>query len=430
MRVAQINVTATLSTGRIAVGIGQALKREGHKTLLAFSRGYAPSDIPWVRVGNAADVALHGAYARLTDRAGFFGKHATRKLVKQLRRYCPDVIHLHNLHGYYLHLPTLFAYLAKVNVPVVWTLHDCWAYTGHCPYYTMAEGTASRNEGKTHRAGTTYGCDRWLQGCGKCPRLHAYPASLFADQSARNWKEKRRLFTSIPDLVLVTPSQWLLGEVRRSFLGQYPSLCIPNGIDVNAFRPCESEEELAAVMRRYGLDEVDGRKLVLGVAGKWEERKGLSDFVQLAEELGDDYCVTLVGMTEGEIRRLPARMLGLPRVHSVRELSALYTAADIHVSLSREESMGMTLIEAMACGTQVLCYGATALPENVTPEVGAVVAMGDVAGAAREVRRLCEEPKSAAACRRWAERYDQNERFCQYVRLYEDLLGYGAEPER
>lgn len=427
MRVAQINVTATLSTGRIAVEISRILGEEGHKALIAFSRGYAPTDVPWIRVGNRVDMLWHAFWARLTDRAGFASRFATKKLVKQLKAYRPDLVQLHNLHGYYLHLPTLFRYLRKENVAVVWTLHDCWAYTGHCAYYTMAKGSASRTEGRTHRNRTTHGCDRFQKGCGHCPLKHAYPQSLFLDQSNRNWHEKRALITALHNLTLVTPSHWLKEEVQKSFLRHYPVFVLPNGLDLTAFRPCEDAEYLEDVIQKHNLGELGERRMLLSVASTWDERKGLRDFQELSEYLGEEYLIVLVGLSEWQRERLPKNILGIGRTESIHELCALYTAADLYVSLSHEETMGMTLLEAMACGTQVLCYDATALPESVTEAVGSVVPLGHLQAVISEVDRLCASPKSAAACRAQAEKYEKHKRFQEYVRVYEWALGYEKE---
>ncbi|NLV58925.1 MAG: glycosyltransferase [Clostridiales bacterium] len=421
MRVAHINVTATLSTGRIAVDISRVLEERGHKALVAFGRGTAPAQVPYLRVGSAPEMALHLAWARLTDRSGFAGRTATRAMVKKLDRYRPDIVHLHNLHGYYLHLPTLFQWLAKTGVPVVWTLHDCWAFTGHCAYYTMANGDASRREGHTHRQRTTRGCDRYKKGCGHCPLRRAYPASLLVDQSARNWREKKALVHGLRSLWLVTPSRWLAGEVKQSFLSYYPVRVIPNGVDLTAFRPCEDAEYLSDVWHKYHLDELENRKILLGVASVWEERKGLADFFELASLLGDEYRIVLVGLSPLQREMLPMNVIGLSRTENLRELCALYTAADLYLSLSHEETMGMTLIEAMACGTQVLCYDATAMPESVTPAVGAVVPLGNLQAVAAQVNVLCQAPKDPKACRKHARLYDKALRFGEYVDLYEEI---------
>lgn len=423
MRVVQINVTATLSTGRIATDISRVLMGRGHKALVAFGRGFGPTDVPWIRIGSRVEMAWHLLWARLTDRAGFASRWATRRLVRQLSAYRPDIVHLHNLHGYYLHLPTLFGWLAKTEVPVVWTLHDCWPYTGHCAYYTSAPGDASRREGRTHRRATTRGCDRYKRGCGKCPLLRGYPTSLLLDQSARNWRQKKAMENRLRSLWLVTPSQWLAQEVGRSFLRDYPVTVIPSGIDLQAFRPCEDAEYLADVWSRYHLEELEQRRILLSVASVWEPRKGLEDFYELSKRLGDGYRIVLVGLTEWQRERLPGNIIGIPRTENLRELCALYTAADLYVSLSHEETMGMTLVEAMACGTQVLCYDVTALPESVTPAVGAVAPLGNMEAVAAQVERLCDNPKDPRACRAHAESYEKSARFQDYVDLYEWIMG-------
>lgn len=426
MRIAQINVVAGLSTGRIAIQLCRLSEQDGHKALLFHSRDHAPVDIQSWRIGTTKDTYIHLGLSRLTDRAGFFSKKATEELVKKLKLYKPDLIHLHNLHGYYLHLPTLFAYLKEVDLPVVWTLHDCWAFTGHCAYYTTAKNAPPFKPGKRRRAKTeTIGCDRWMNGCGKCVQRHSYPCSWFRDQSARNWREKRALFTGLSHMVLVTPSQWLRDEVKSSFLKGYPVYVLPNGLDLATFRPCPSEEYMYDIVRSYGLERTDGRRLVLSVAAVWDERKGLEDLILLAQKLGPEYCVAAVGLDKYQMDALPKNtVLGIRRTGNTNDLCALYTAADLCVSTSREETMGMTLLESLACGTQVLCYDATALPEIVTPEVGEVVPLYDVDALADAVRALCDHPKSAEACKARAAEYESTRRFEGYIRLYESMYSH------
>ena len=405
MRVAHINVTSGFSTGRIAVDICQGLASHGHRALLCYSRGAPPQGVPSLRVGSRADVLVHALGARLLDRAGFFSRAATRRLLTQLRLFKPDVIHLHNLHGYYLHVPLLLRGLAALGVPVVWTLHDCWAFTGHCAYYSMAS------------------CGRWQQGCGHCPQRHAYPASLLVDQSARNWKEKRDAIRALPNLTLVTPSLWLGQEAQRSFLRRYPIRVIPNGIDLATFRPSDEPGLMENVVRRYGLWELGERKMLLSVASTWEPRKGLADLIALSECLREDLQLVVLGLSKRQLADLPPKLLGIPRTQSIRELRALYTVASLCISASHEETQGMTLLEALACGTQVLCYAATALPETVTPDVGEVVPEGDIRALAEACARLCDHPRAPEACHARALAYDRRVCSAQYVGLYEEVLG-------
>ena len=299
MRIAQINVVASLSTGRIAVSLCRTAMQAGHRALICHSRDHAPADVPSYVIGSKAETLLDLALTRLTDRAGFFSRYATRRLIRQLDAYKPDLVHLHNLHGYYLNLPMLFAWLRKHDLPVVWTLHDCWAYTGHCAYYTMARG-AEPVDGRRRRAGREdrLGCDRWLGGCGRCVRRHAYPSSWFLDQSARNWRDKRELFCGLRHMVLTTPSEWLREEVKRSFLSGYPVYALPNGVDLTVFQPCSDEQFMRDVVRFYGLERSGGRRLVISAAAVWDERKGLDDLIDLSEALGPEYCVVAVGLDE------------------------------------------------------------------------------------------------------------------------------------
>lgn len=405
MRVAHINVTSGLSTGRIATDILTVLQELGHTGLLCYSRGYPPQGVPSYRIGNRADVLLHALGARLLDRAGFLSRMATRRLTRQLALYRPDVVHLHNLHGYYVDIRTLLQWLAKAGIPVVWTLHDCWAFTGHCAYYTWRR------------------CDRWREGCGQCPQLHTYPASLIVDQSRRNWREKRQAIRRLPNLTLVTPSLWLGSEVKRSFLGKRPIRVIPSGVDLQAFRPNDEPELQEDLVKRYNLSALAGKHILLSVASTWEPRKGLDDLMALSEVLPEGMMILALGLTPAQCANLPQGMLGIPRTENLRQLRALYTAADVCLSLSHEETQGMTLLEALACGTQVVCYAATALPELVTPEVGIAVPEGDIPAVAEACARLCAAPKTPHACRARAQQYEKRAQFAQYVGLYEELAG-------
>ncbi len=431
MRIAQINVVSGLSTGRIAVTLCRMAMDKGHRALLCHSRDYAPNDVPSYFIGLKgrkkrgrlyvkARSALHLAWARIADRSGFMSRLDTRRLVKQLEAFKPDILHLHNLHGYYLHLPTLFEYIKRTQIPVVWTLHDCWAFTGHCAYYTMAKNAPPLPGDK--RRSRQDGCERWLGGCGRCPLKHNYPASWLADSSARNWRDKRELFSGIKYMVLTTPSEWLRDEVSRSFLKDYPVYALPNGIDLTIFKPCEDQRYMLDVIVNSKLKKLGNRHLILSAASVWEPRKGLDDLIELSEELGTDYLVVAVGVDEYQEKVLPSEtMLGLPRAGNINDLCALYTAAELYVCASHEETMGMTLVEALACGTQVLCYDATAMPEIVTPEVGEVVPVGDIKTMADSVRRLCAAPKSARDCRARAAEYSADTRFAAYLSLYEKM---------
>lgn len=444
MRIAHINVTATLSTGRIAADLCRYARKAGHTVLLCYGRGDAPKDIPSLRIGDtllstreqdkplhrtiarmrsaaaAAGVYIHGGLSRITDRSGFYSSHTTRHFIAQLQKFQPELVHLHNLHGYYLNMPMLIDYLRENDIPVVWTLHDSWPYTGHCAYYHFPIRPYLRPE-DAPAASAPDACLQWQQGCSSCPLKNTYPASYVLDQSSRNYLDKWTLFTSLRRLALAAPSRWLCEEAGQSFFSAYPIHHLPNGIDTGMFAPCGDERLMERTAIRYGLNRLGNRRLVLSAAAVWDERKGLKDLIALSGALGSGYCVAAVGLNEKQIQSLPAGMLGIPRTESVEELCALYTIADLYISLSQGETMGMTLLEAMACGTQVLCYAAGAMPELVTPTCGEVTPVGNIAAAARAVARLCSQPKDPLACMEQAARYTPEKCYEGYLSLYRQM---------
>ena len=339
------------STGRIAAETCRELMKDGHECVLAFGRNKANcEDVPTVQIGTAWDYRLHGVRSRLLDDHGFGSKAATRRFLDWVREYDPDVIWLHNIHGYYIHIGLLFDYLRGCGKKIFWTLHDCWSFTGHCAYFDFA------------------GCDKWKTGCHHCPQKHTYPQSLLLDNSRRNYERKKLLFTGIPDLTLTVPSHWLESRVKQSFLGEYPVQVDYNKIDRTVFKPTPGD-----FREKYGLEK---KTILLGVASVWEERKGLKDFLALSSMLDDRYRIVLIGLSEEQRKNLPQNILGLPRTNSLEELAQAYTAADLFVNPSVEETFGMTAMEARCCGTEAIVYKDTACEEIVNQFGGIAVDRG------------------------------------------------------
>lgn len=391
MKVLQINSTCGYgSTGRIAVDILREVERTGGDGLIAYGRGEAPDGVNAYKITSERDVLLHGVFSRLTDRHGMYSKRATRRLVERIRAYDPDIIHLHNVHGYYLHIPTLFRYLKDCPKPIVWTLHDCWAFTGHCAYFSY------------------HGCERWKTGCHACPLKKQYPASLLWDNSKANYAAKRAWFTAPENVTLVTPSDWLADLVRDSYLGVFPVRVIRNGIDLTVFKPTAGD-----FREKHGLA---GKQIILGVASVWEERKGLADFLKLAAMLKADQHIVLVGLNEAQLAALPPTVLGIKRTESAEELAAIYSAADVFFNPTYEDNYPTTNLEAMACGTPVVTYRTGGSPESVAEGNGFVVERGDVAAAARAIR-------AANGCKTDSrDLFDAALRYKEYVALYNELL--------
>jgi len=339
------------STGRIAAEKCRELMGEGHHCVLAFGRIKANcDDIPTVQIGSSLDNKLHGIRCRLMDDHGFGSKAATCRFLKWVKEYDPDVIWLHNIHGYYIHIGLLFDYLRSCGKEIVWTLHDCWAFTGHCAYFDFV------------------GCDKWKTGCFDCPQKKSYPTSIGLDGSRSNYEKKKALFSGIPNLRLVVPSHWLKKRVKDSFLQDYPVEVVYHTINRDVFKPTPG-----TFRKKYGLD---GKTVLLGVASVWDARKGLSDFVELAGMLDEGYQIVLIGLTEDQIAALPENILGLPRTNSMEELVQAYSEADLFLNPSVEETFGMTAMEARCCGTEAVVYQNTACEEIVEQFGGIAVPKG------------------------------------------------------
>lgn len=352
MKVFQINtVCGTGSTGRIAVDLYHVLEKAGHQCCIAYGRGQAPDGIDSYKIETTAGFYLHTAFSRLTDKEGLYSASATQKLIEKIKDYAPDIIHLHNIHGHYLNYPLLFHFLSAYDKPVVWTLHDCWALTGHCAYFDYIR------------------CSRWKTGCEDCPQLRTYPISYLCDHSRENYALKKKLFTGVRRLHIVTPSQWLADLVKQSFLKMYDVSVIHNGIDVNVFKPTPSD-----FREKYHLQ---GKKIILGVASPWSSRKGLRDFIKLAKILNSTTVIVLVGINDKQLQSLPDNIIGLKRTSNAKELAEIYTAADVFFNPTYEDNYPTTNIESLACGTPVVTYQTGGSPECIQKNQGLVIKKGD-----------------------------------------------------
>lgn len=401
MKLLQINsVVNSGSTGRIAEEIGQAAISVGWDSLIAFGRDEKPSTSKLIKIGNDWDIKIHGLQTRLFDRHGLASKNSTRDFIKHFELFKPDIVHLHNIHGYYLNYELLFSFLKEVNIPVVWTLHDCWPFTGHCAHFSFV------------------GCEKWKSHCYSCPQKKEYPTSLIFDRSKKNFKLKKKRFTSLPNLTLVPVSNWLSCILKESFLKIYPIKVINNGINTEVFRPITDH--------KFRIKhQLEVKFILLGVASIWSPRKGLRDYLELSKLLDDNYQIVLVGLTREQINKLPDNILGLERTGSVEELVELYSAADIVLNLSYEETFGLTTAEGFACGTPGIVYNATASPELIDDSTGFVVEPGDLNGlmdAIKKIKVNGKEYYSNACVNRAQRHYRKEDRFKEYIELYESLL--------
>lgn len=397
----QINITANWgSHGRIAEEIGQLAMHNGWESYIAYGRWANPSKSHLIKIGSMWDERWHGVQSRLLDNHGLASKRATKQLISAIKEIKPDLIHLHNIHGYYLNYPLLFDYLYHAEIPVVWTLHDCWPMTGHCAYFTYAK------------------CEKWKKECSNCENLDSYPISYIIDNSRSNYAKKKKYFNIIRNLTLVPVSDWLSGIVTQSLLKKNTVKVIHNGVDVEIFKPW------GRGTLPKGL--LNGKKIVLGVSSKWEKRKGLEDFIKLRSILGPDYLIVIIGVSEAQKRQMPDGIIGICRTDNIEELVCYYSSADVFINPTYEDNFPTTNIEALACGTPVVTYRTGGSPEAIDNQTGIVVEVGDINGLVDGIKKICQsdhKEDTRRLCRERAVKYfNKDDRYREYLDLYQSLL--------
>lgn len=397
MKVVQVNTVCNTSTGRIMECIQRKAILQGYETYSFVGRRKPFQDIPCEKIGNPISFWIHVALTTALDRQGFGSRFHTHRIIKRIKEENPDIIHLHNLHGYYLNFPLLFRYLKEeYKGKVFWTFHDCWPLTGHCVHFAYA------------------GCERWKNQCYKCPMKSKYPISWFVDGSKKNYQIKKELFRSIQNLTIIVPSVWMETWVKESFLKDRTVCVVPNGIDLSAFRyRCDE-----TVYYNYHI--LNEKKVLLGVASVWDERKGLQDFIKLAAIIDKEkYQIVLIGLSNLQIRHLPAGITGIRRTENKQELASLYSRADIFINSSREESFSLVTVEAMACGTPVIVLNTSAVKELVTPECGVVIENTEAKSYVEAIKLVENYHFQREEVRKCAEKYNQNIMAERIVSLYE-----------
>lgn len=394
MKVAEINYGIRGSTGSIMLNIADMVRQQGGEAV-TFS---APKDEPAPKChryfGTKTENLVHRCFSVFTGISGTGSVRGTKALLAELEVFQPDVLHLHNLHGWFINLPMLFDFIRRHNIKTVWTLHDCWGFTAQCSHFSMEK------------------CEKWKSGCYRCPRYRLYPYT-YVDRTRKMWKLKKKWFSGVKDLTIVTPSQWLAGLVKQSFLGEYPVQVIHNGIDLSVFQPTESD-----FRQTYHIPE--DVCILLGVASSWTYRKGLDVFAELANRLDPKaYQIVLVGTDDRFTRELPENILCFHRTESPQELAKIYTAADLFINPTREEVLGLVNIEALACGTPVLTFDTGGSPECIDEICGSAVPCNDVDALEYKIVQIRQgNPFSAESCVKRAQNFDKKLKFAQYVDLY------------
>lgn len=441
MKILQVNtVIKGSSVGRIMADLYEAIKDSGNEARIAVGREPMPEGYEGVLIGNKGDFYQHVVKNFLQGEAGFGSVETTRKFLSWVDAEKPDLIHLHNIHGFYLQVEMLFEYIKKRDIPVVWTLHDCWSFTGHCAYYDFAA------------------CEKWKTGCHTCMQ-HAkvYPYAIFKDNTTASYARKRKAFCGVKNLTIVTPSHWLKKQVEQSFLKEYPVVVIPNGVDLSVFTPAKKDNE-GYSNKNAGCGnsngENDGKdskknnskgnnsendnkksdaniKTVLGVANIWELRKGLVYFEKLAKDLPDDYRVELIGVNKKQKRELKkkygGKVIARERTANVDELVEAYRNAAVFVNATLEDNFPTTNLEALACGTPVVTYETGGSGEAVTQETGIVVRRGSYDKLLEAVLDASGGRFLKEDCLKRAKEFDKKTRYEEYLKLYEEVSKKAAD---
>ena len=397
MKLLSVNSGNVGSTGKIMLEITQVANDLGIVGVVTYpaSRDNFKKKVDnKIIISNRYDRNIHLWLARITGYNGCFSRITTSVFLRKVKKFKPDVIHLHNLHNCYINLPQLFKFIKKNGIKTVWTLHDCWAFTGQCPHFTLE------------------GCEKWKDGCYGCSLYKQYPATCY-DNTKKMWKLKKKWFTGVDNMTLVTPSVWLSKLVKQSFLKEYPVRVINNGIDLSVFKPTESD-----FRKKYSLED---KFVILGIAFDWGIRKGLDVFLKLAGMLGDEFAIVLVGTTDEIDKQLPDNIISIHRTADQKELAEIYTACDVFVNPTREEVFGLVNAEALACGTPVITFNTGGSVEIPDETCGAVVECEDVNGLFDKIYEFKTEPKSEEKCLLRAQMFDKDLNYEKYIALYKEI---------
>lgn len=398
MKVLQINAVPYGSTGKIMFSLADVIKENAGEVLCTSGFSWKTSDREdYFLTSGIIEKTIHMFMAKITGYNGCFSWGSTVRLLKKINQFKPNIIHLHNIHGWFVNIPMLFRYLKKhPEIKVIWTFHDCWPVTGQCPYFTLV------------------GCNKWQERCYGCVQYRKYPDS-YVDKSQKMHDLKKKWFMNMPNMIIVTPSQWLKSIVKQSFLRNYDVRVVNNGINLNIF----SEKE-NCIRKQYNLEN---KFVLLGVAYAWDKRKGIDVFIELAERLPEQYVIILVGTDDKIDKILPANIISIHRTQDQNELAEIYTAADLFVNPTKEENYPTVHLESLACGTPVVTFNTGGAAEMLNEKCGSVIDYGDIDMMEKEIYFRCEEkPFLREDCVRQAQNFNEKNRYKEYLDLYRSVL--------
>lgn len=400
IKILQINTCNFGSTGNIMLNISRIAQEHGNLSYVAYanSRSSKKKDVNnSILIGSILERNLHLQLSKYTGLNGCFSIFGTKRFLRKVDEIKPDVIHLHNLHNGYINLKMLFSYIKEKDIPVVWTLHDCWAFTGQCPHFMMSK------------------CQKWKTGCFECSQYRDYPSSM-VDRTKKMYALKKTWFTGVNNLTIITPSQWLANLVSESFLKKYEVRVLNNGIDLKEFKPTKGE-----FLEKYNIQN---KFIILGVANPWSEKKGLCTFVQLSKRVDQSHKIIMVGLTKDQIRELPQNILGLPKTNNTKELAEIYSAASVFLNPTLEDNFPTTNLESIACGTPVITFNTGGSVEVINKYTGKIIEKNELEELLIEINCIRNEGKEKYFKERLVEakRYNENNKFDMYIDLYQEII--------
>lgn len=401
MKVLQINVVnGTKSTGRACLELAEYLNENGHQSYVACALGQN-YDFEYL-IGSYFGKKVHALFSRLFGNQGYYSRFSTYKLIKYIDTLNPDIIHLNTLHSNYINLKMLFNYINIKNMPTVITLHDAWFYTGKCCFYTEAN------------------CFRWLNECGKCPQLKKDNPSWFFDRTMKNLLDKKKWIENTQRLAVVGVSDWITNEARRSILNTAKIISrVYNWIDLDEFKPIKNTSLKKAL-------NLQGEFIIIGVASKWVDRKGLLSFIELSKMITNGMKIILVGRIDEDVS-LPNNIINIPETNSKQELAEYYSMADVFITFSKEESFGKVTAEALACGTPAIVYDSTANSEIVGEDCGYVVQTDNIVEVMSCITKIELHGKETFSdnCRQFViNNFSKEDRIRDYLDIYTNLVKF------
>ncbi len=399
MKVLQINGGVFGSTGKIMGGIKALAANTDIEVFCASpitkANKKSQPEYPYIKIGNYYSRIFNVALDRLTGFQNFHSFITTKLFLKKVKKLKPDIIHLHNLHESYINIKLLFDYIKKNNIKVVWTLHDCWSFTGHCPHFIYEK------------------CDKWISGCSNCPTYKSYPKS-YIDNSGFTYEYKKKCFCGVRNMTIVTPSKWLAELVKRSFLNEYPVKVINNGIDTDVFKFTVSD-----FRKKYNLKD---KFIILGVSYGWSLKKGLDVFIELSKRLNDDFKIVLVGTDDSTDKLLPENILSVHNTNSQSELACIYSCADVLINPTREDNYPTVNLESISCGTPVLTFDTGGSSEMIDKETGVAIPCDDIDGLLNEINGIYKNRRfSRDAIQKKSAEFDQKTKLISYIDLYKNI---------